>query len=223
MPCARRSSSRLPAEDLETAPLAPAGLREAARLLGRAFRDNPLNVAVLGGRSPHGRERANVAGMRALLPTALAHGEVWVAREGGVLRAVLVATPPFGHPLPAPSLPAQLRAVWVQGPAAAGRWREVFERLTALHPREPHSTLGVLGVDPGHQGRGIGGALLERWLAVREAAGVGRGSGVYLETDREENLRFYARRGFARAGELELFGARVWRLWREPRGVPSGR
>ncbi len=161
--------------------------------------------------------------MRALLPTALAHGAVWAAREGGALRAVLVAAPPGRHPLPAPPLRAQLRVLLVQGLGAAARWRQVFERLLALHPREAHTTLGVLGVDPDHQRRGIGGALLERWLAACEAGGSGPSPGVYLETDREENLRFYARRGFARTGSLELFGVRVWRLWREPPGVPSER
>ena len=161
--------------------------------------------------------------MQALLPTALSHGEVLTAREAGALRAVLIAAPPGGHPLPAPPLSAQLRVLLVQGPGAAARWRQVFDRLLALHPCEPHATLGVLGVEPAHQGRGIGGALLERWLAAREGPGAGPAAGVYLETDREENLRFYARRGFAPAGTLELFGARVWRLWREPRGVPPGR
>jgi GNAT superfamily N-acetyltransferase len=111
----------------------------------------------------------------------------------------------------------------VQGPGAAARWREVFERLLVLHPSEPHVTLGVLGVDPAHQRRGIGGALLERWLADCDAADGARPPGVYLETDREENLRFYGRRGFAPVGTLELLGVRIWRLWREPRAVPPER
>ena len=94
------------------------------------------------------------------------------------------------------------------------RWSEVFQRLDAAHPDEPHWYLSSLGVDPRRQGRGVGGELLREWLL-----GVDRmGEPAYLETDKEENLPFYRREGFELAGELDVLGTRVWRMRRPPRG-----
>jgi transposase len=36
----------------------------------------------------------------------------------------------------------------------------VLEQMATCHPREPHWYLPMIGVDPPHQGRGYGGALL---------------------------------------------------------------
>jgi GNAT superfamily N-acetyltransferase len=68
-------------------------------------------------------------------------------------------------------------------------------------------------VDPAEQRLGIGALLLQRMLRRAEADG----TPAYLETDLERNLVFYGRVGFQVAGELELFGARIWRLRRPAR------
>ncbi len=91
---------------------------------------------------------------------------------------------------PAPAFGAQLRTLFVQGLQVAARWRTVFEALQQRHPFEPHWYLGLLGADPPLQGRGLGSALLEAWLPTVD----GDALPAYLETDREENLRFYGRR-----------------------------
>ena len=56
----------------------------------------------------------------------------------------------------------------------------------------PHWYLWVLGVAPEAQGRGIGGRLLEPILERAAAEGVP----CYLETQTEENVAFYRKRGF---------------------------
>ncbi len=190
--------------------LARAELAEAASLLALAFRDNPLNRAVIGDARPERRLRCNRHGMRALLPSALAHGLVLAARGPAGLRAVLVSSPPFAYPLPPPPLWTRLRCALGQGLQVAQRWAQVFEVLDAEHPREPHWYLGALAVHPDQQGRGLGSALLAHWLGL---AGEERPF-HYLETDREQNLRFYGRQGFEVAGELQILGARVWRMRR---------
>jgi ribosomal protein S18 acetylase RimI-like enzyme len=192
--------------------LAAAERPRTVEVLARAFRDNPLNVAVVGARDPRRRLRSNALGTRTLLPIAEAHGEVWVARGGDRVVAALIGTPPHAYPLPPPPIAARLRCLVGQGWRVARRWAEVFQALDLLHPAEPHWYLGTLGVDPDHQGRGVGTALLRHWLA-RVAAD---GSGAYLETDLRRNLGFYEREGFAVEHETRVLGVRVWCMRRPP-------
>lgn len=187
------------------APLEARELEETARLLARAFRDNPLNVAVIGA-DPGRRLRCNLAGLRASLPVARERARVLVARRAGRPCAALVALAPGAWPLPPPSWPARLRCLAGQGWRVARRWAEVFEALGAHHPEEPHWYLGTLGVDPPEQRRGCGRSLLGAWLATL----AGDARPVHLETDRRENLAFYAGAGFAVEREIEILGVPVW-------------
>jgi ribosomal protein S18 acetylase RimI-like enzyme len=187
-------------------------------VLARAFRDSPLNVAVIGS-DPRRRLRANLAGARALLPSALAHASVLAAHAEGALRGVLVATGPFGWPLPAPAPLVNLRRLVGQGLRVARRWALVFEALARVHPPEPHAYLATLAVDPDAWSRGLGSALLARWLE-----GVDRqGLAAYLETDRAGNVAFYRRAGFEVAQQAEVLGVAVWCMGRPAaaRGVPA--
>ena len=188
-------------------------LEEAVALLARAFRDNPINVAVIGPEDPGFRLRANGHGMRSLVPVARDHGELLVARIDGRLAGALIATPPDAYPLPTPPLLSRLRCIFGQGWRVARRWHEVFEALDALHPVEPHWYLGTLGVAPELESRGIGTALLGAWLEDADRDEMT----AYLETDRVENVGFYKRAGFAIRGETEVLGARVWCMDRKPR------
>lgn len=185
----------------------------AVELLAQAFRDNPLNVAVIGDNDPERRLRTNSYGMRSLVPVAESHGLVLAAHVGEQLAGILIAAPPYGYPLPPPSWLSRLRCLLGQGWGVARRWAAVFDALDALHPLEPHAYVGALGVLPRLQGRGIGSALLAHWLE-----GLDRdGTAAYLETDRPENVGFYARAGFGVEGETEILGARVWCMRRPPR------
>jgi ribosomal protein S18 acetylase RimI-like enzyme len=192
--------------------LAAAERPRTVDVLARAFRDNPLNVAVVGARNPRRRLRCNALGTRTLLPVAEAHGEVWAAREGNRVVGALIGTPPGAYPLPPPPLAARLRCLVGQGWRVARRWAEVFQALDALHPLDPHWYLGSLGVDPDHQKRGVGTALLRHWLA-RVAAD---GSGAYLETDLRGNVGFYEREGFTVERETRVLGVRVWCMRHPP-------
>jgi ribosomal protein S18 acetylase RimI-like enzyme len=70
--------------------------------------------------------------------------------------------------------------------------------------------LSTLGVDPTRQGEGFGRELLRSWLENADR----HGDAAYLETDTEENVEFYSRAGFIVVGELDILGARIWRMWR---------
>jgi len=194
------------------APLADAQLPQVVDALARAFASNPLSRAVLRSDDPERCYRANRHGMRALLPIARRHGLVLVATLNAGVAGGLVASPPGRFPLPPPTLLDWLRCRIGQGWRVARRWDAVFEAFSALHPREPHWYLGSLGVVAPLRRRGLGEALLSRWLA-----GVDRDAvPAYLETDREANLRFYERAGFAPVAQTSVLGVPVWCMQRPP-------
>lgn len=82
------------------------------------------------------------------------------------------------------------------------------------HPKAPpHFYLAVLGTRPDRQGKGIGSALLRPILDRCDEEGIG----AYLESSKESNIAFYARHGFAVAGEIRLpKGPRLWPMCRDP-------
>jgi ribosomal protein S18 acetylase RimI-like enzyme len=205
---------------LSLARLAPREERAAAEVLAQAFCDGPMSRAVVGESSRH-RLRSNRHGMSQSLRGARDCGIVLTARQGdrdatrrsaGSLDGVLVALDPGAFPLPPPSLAAQLLSALVQGLGVATRWGELYRELEAVHPLEPLAYLSLLGVLPAQQRRGIGSALLARWLAHVDAAGVDG----YLETDLESNVEFYASVGFEVQQDLCVLGTRIWCM-RRPR------
>ena len=202
------------AEPIAIAPLPPSALPAAIRLLARAFRDNPLNRAVARRRGARARERINRHGMRAHLPHALCQGRVLAAQQAGALAGVLIAAPPWGYPFPALPWGARLRCLLGQGLGVAARWAQVYQALDARHPTDEHWYLGTLGVAPELQGRGVGTALLGRWLAEVDRDGLP----AWLETDREKNLAFYGRAGFVEEHRVEVLGTPVWGLRRPAAG-----
>jgi len=203
-------------EQLQVEPLQPSVQEAAVGILARAFRDNPLDRAVIGAGADL-RLRSIVHGMRASLELAAGRGRALLGTRSGSPAGVLLALPPGSFPLPARGLLAHLRAILGQGLRVSARWGRVYRTLEAVHPVEPHWYLSLLGVDPSHRNRRVGSGLLRFWLEVvdREALP------SYLETDREENVGFYEREGFAVQSELKIFETPIWCMRRAPLGRPS--
>ncbi len=175
-----------------------------AGLLARAFRDNPMNRAVLR-RGPAARVRANRLGARLLLQRAEASGHVLVAdAEAGGPAGALVGFEPVRLPPPGASL-RQLALLLRQGLGATLRWGRVQGELEAIRPVDPHWTLAMVGVEPEAQGRGIGAALVARW--VEGIAGAP--APAWVETDRPELVPFYQRFGFEPVARREVLGVEV--------------
>ncbi len=189
-----------------------ADLPAAVDLLARAFRDNPLNRALLGA-DPGQRERANRAGLRASLPVSLRHGTVLCASDRHDLAGVLIAAPPGAFPFPVPPLGGRLRAAWAQGARASKDFGVLFETLASQHPVIPHWYLATLGVAEERQGAGIGRRLLKSWLVEVDRCGVA----AYLETDRDRNRRLYESFGFGVTKRFAFRGAPVWLMQRPSR------
>jgi GNAT superfamily N-acetyltransferase len=75
----------------------------------------------------------------------------------------------------------------------------IFEQMATYHPHEPHWYLPLIGVDPAHQGKGYGDALMAYALACcdRDRAP------AYLESSNPRNIPFYRRHGFEPIGAIQ--------------------
>ena len=123
--------------------------------------------------------------------------------------------PPGQYPLTwAQHLRLLPRMVWATGATGFVAATRVLDHLDSMHPAgKAFWYLGVLGVDPLSQHRGLGSTLLRCGLYVCDEEGIA----VYLETAEPGNLPFYARFGFSELVESRLRrGPTVWGLWRDP-------
>ena len=76
----------------------------------------------------------------------------------------------------------------------------VFERMSAFRPDEPHWYLPLIGVDPAHQGKGFGSALLSHALAQCDRDHLP----AYLESTNPRNISLYQRHGFESLGTIQV-------------------
>ena len=76
----------------------------------------------------------------------------------------------------------------------------MLEQMARFHPEEPHWYLPLIGVDPAHQCKGCGAALmahaLERCDRDRSIA--------YLESTNPRNITLYQRHGFQAIGRIQV-------------------
>jgi len=75
----------------------------------------------------------------------------------------------------------------------------IFEQMEKFHPTEPHWYLPMIGVDPIHQGSGIGSALMMEALKAVDRDGLI----AYLESSNPKNISLYQRHGFEVIGEIQ--------------------
>ena len=184
--------------------------RAAAGVASRALADSPTSVAI------YGEDRLDaLAGLHRelstffdVLPTpqmgALVGGCVvavaGMAPPGGCIGAFMGAhaldlmptsVPPVGDP-------ARAHVFWAQWAAA--------------DLAQDHWHLGPVGVEPGLQGRGIGGAVMR---ALCEWLDDGRHL-AWLETDKPRNVTFYTALDFEVAGQSTILGVPTWYMRRDP-------
>ena len=180
-----------------------------AAALARAFADDPVAQWILG--EGEGLQRRNktffameahrhLDGDRVLTTDDVVAGAYWA--PPGKWRT------PTSHVVR--TLPTMIRLMGRRLPRAGRALREIEKR----HPSEPHWYLAVLGTDPEHQGKGVGGALLAPVLDECDRDGIG----AYLESSKERNVPYYRRFGFEVVDQFDLpNGPPMWLMWREPR------
>ena len=194
--------------------LQPGDNAETLAMLARAFWPDPLFGFFAPDRMWEYHSLTRVFG--AFLADAEAFGQTWTARAGSRVVGAAVWAPPEAMPRTKrreAMLQARMARILVTG-RNRRRGIALLTEVDKVHPHEPHWYLALLGTDPLVQGRGAGGRLLAPVLDLADNDGVP----AYLETQKEQNLAFYARHGFTLANEVRLPGSPpVWTMRREPR------
>lgn len=186
---------------------------QAAQVLGRAFTDDPVSVAVYKNFPPIKRERALTVDFSVELLLCIRKGYPIEVNEQGRLVAAAVIYPPGIYPLPAyDQWLILLKSILANGWYDIRGYIKWLDEVDKVHPNEAHFYLEYLGVDPEYQGRGFGSSILQH-LSNRADE---RGVGCYLENANPRNLALYQRFGFQIIGEKEIIGIPSWFMWRPP-------
>lgn len=187
----------------------------AARLLARAFASDPILTHFMNGRIR--RSVAYSAFFRTILLDNWPYGFVYGAWLDGRLIGAAIWTPPNAAgvlPLSDWLRTANNTIVRVLFPVGSSRIVAGFAKLGPLHPQSEHWYLPFVGIDPVHQGHGVGARLLHPVLerADRE------GTLCYLETPFSATHAFYQRLGFELAPAIYPFSGAppVWTMLRKP-------
>jgi GNAT superfamily N-acetyltransferase len=180
-------------------------LEDCVSLLADAFVANPLHRSAFG--------MARMDQNRLFFRIGLRHmfkGHAFVALvDGGVCGYVHFNESPYCLPAPE-DIPGAAATLLQPLGQAIPRIIQWFSRWCRIDPEEPHIHLGPIGVAPEMQRRGVGTALMNRYiedLKVRKTAG-------YLETDRAENVEFYGKFGFVVLRQETVIGIPTWYMWR---------
>jgi ribosomal protein S18 acetylase RimI-like enzyme len=201
---------------LQITSLDQAAVPEAARMQGRAFFDDPAFVFTFPEDATR-RER-----LAWLMGIGIGYGSRFgeVATTAGPMMGHAVWLPPGETAMS----PDRMSAVGFEeaptrmGEDALARFGGFMELMSSHHDRlvpMAHWYLMILGVDPDHQGQGVGSSLIAPTLARADTGGLR----CYLETAKERNLAFYRRHGFEVRHEENIPGGGppVWMMVREPR------
>lgn len=168
-------------------------IKSVPATMARAFDDSPVTQWIMP------IDRLRPIALRAFFGAAAhdahRHGKVWVAINDDKVIGASVWLPPRKYPL----TPKRERAALLPimrlapiAPFALSRALKYQNGVARRHLRDEHWYLANLGVEPSHQGRGIGGLLLQPGITSAKEVGMP----CYLETEKIRNLPFYGRYGF---------------------------
>jgi len=182
-------------------------IAQAAGVAARALRDDPDWVAV----SDDPQVRLEM--LHAVFAGSLVGARVAGVRRSGRILGVAAAVGPGRcvgatvHPedrtLDAPSADA----------SAADRLRHLRSILAAHDLDEPHWHVGPVGVEPGFQSMGMGGAAMRMLCAEFDE----HRRVSWVKTVKAENVRFYAGLGFEVLDESSMLEVHLWFMRRPPR------
>jgi len=185
--------------------------RPYAELLSRAFANYPVMV----------RAFATAPGERREWVRRIGYEIVTTRQEMGLPCVVATLNDiPIGVALLSLSIhetPPEMRARFHRvleeaGPDAVNFFRRFIEAVDSVDVPREHLWIAILAVDPEHQGKGIGRALIERSVEIaRLMPGC---VGLGLDTEDPKNVAIYRACGFEVHGQKEVDGMPVFVMWR---------
>ncbi len=202
-------------------PVRPVKRRDVDNLIAlyqRAFWDDPAMEFILPNEQTRGR--AMDAYMRMIVNLGFREGAVQTIDGEDGVRCGAVWVEPGRAPSGVISL---LRSGFVQ---MLVQTREILPlrkffalsaKIEEMHKQDiqkEHWYLALLAVDPPHQGKGVGGLVLEPQLEEADR----RGLPCYVETTKTRNVPFYEKQGFVVKHEIPIpmGGPPLWTMIREP-------
>jgi GNAT superfamily N-acetyltransferase len=178
-------------------PLEPADQEHAARIVTDALLHDPGWLAVGPDREAH-RRRVALGYHRAAFVVMHRYGRpIYGAFNRGDLVGVAATFGAGRYPPPAWTFFRYVPGFLAAGPAPIVRGLRTSAVQDHGHPKDDHVFLWFLAVEPAHQRKGVGRALLARVIEDAEAP-------VYLGTSNPANLPYYASFGFEEIGRARL-------------------
>jgi GNAT superfamily N-acetyltransferase len=98
------------------------------------------------------------------------------------------------------------------GPQATARLEEYAVKPDQHRPNAPHFYLGVIGVHPAHQGKGLSRILMDDIHARSESHA--ESTGVALDTTKSANVSYYEHFGYRTTGVDDVGGVTVTTMFR---------
>jgi ribosomal protein S18 acetylase RimI-like enzyme len=197
----------------EISPVTRQSWRESARVLGYAFLEEPVSLAIYRGFSAEKRLCNLTVDFAAEMEVCIRRGCPLQICEAEKVVAAAVIYPPGSYPLPwVEQARIFIKSILGHDFYDIRLWLRWLADSDTLHPQEPHYYLEYLGVLPEYQGKGLGSAILQHLTARADEEHVG----CYLETASPNNVLLYQRHGFSVRAEKRVIGIQSWFMWRAP-------
>ena len=166
-------------------------IQNSAKVLSIAMLNNPHHIGVFLGNGEN--ERLEIEKMFFELFNNLP-GIVFLAKEREEIIGAMRMKSCIGKAIDVPSVFDDENDI---------NWRKlVWLKEWAEHdPFEQHWHLGPIGVLPSHRGLGVGTELMQRFCKEVDNCS----AKAYLETDLDENVRFYEKFGFKVISKSNIF------------------
>ncbi|WP_307473183.1 GNAT family N-acetyltransferase [Paenibacillus harenae] len=178
-------------------------------LMSSAFCRDPLFLHVLGDSELDFQARSYVTAFVSFMfdKSFLLHEEVWGVFENEDLQGAYVVENPHANKLQSIRggllLIGRLLPLCFRMPRQTLHLLNSYMRLTrSFAPKLPHHYLIMIGVQPDHQGKGVGKALLNHLLHTVNKDP--NSQGVALDTENKENVTMYQKVGFILNNETRL-------------------
>ncbi|MBN1535747.1 MAG: GNAT family N-acetyltransferase [Anaerolineales bacterium] len=191
--------------------------REAAYVLGCAFADEPVSLAIYINQTPEERIRNLAVDFAIEVEDCIRRGIALQMNQADKIVAVAAIYPPGAYPFPWIFRARMTMGAFLDYSHYSVRRLLDWQRFAGkIHPKEPHFYFQYLGVRPECQGKGYGTLMMQYLTALADEANMP----CYLETASAGAVPMYRRYGFEVLVEKEIIGVHAWFMWREPHLLP---